>query len=283
MPSHPIGARFSHTYISHPEQLADSERMRRRLFLLFQNLVSGRDLKKTMVSELGVALPIGAEGYDFYWTGLATNLELRDVLDTVTIVFRIISEGNGYIGGDKTRASQFIASVQRIFSEESVRYKVDDMGGVHLSVDVAFEQSRISTIQSLSGQRYTATQDLLEKAYHSLDQVPPDGKQAIRNIFFANEALFRLIFAKAHQLGSGEINKYLKPEADIRFQDQTPARQVVHKQIKQFSAWVEAAHFYRHEPASEEPVQPPLDIAIQAVATGTNWLRWLRTFDAPPA
>jgi len=49
--------------------------------------------------------------------------------------------------------------------------------------------------------------------------------------------------------------------------------------LASFKDWVDAAHFYRHEEGSEEPAQPPLQLAIYIVATGTAHLRWLAVLD----
>jgi hypothetical protein len=42
----------------------------------------------------------------------------------------------------------------------------------------------------------------------------------------------------------------------------------------------DAAHFYRHEAGHEEPVQPPLTLAVQMVSHGATFLRWLAEMDA---
>ncbi len=117
-------------------------------------------------------------------------------------------------------------------------------------------------------------------AYTMLDQVPPDGKMALRQIFSANEGLFRLIFPNAHQLGKRELEKHLKPAIDQRYKGQVPAIHVAQKQLSQYIEWATGAHFYRHEPGSEEPVPPPLEVAIHYITAGTSWLRWLQTFDS---
>jgi len=44
--------------------------------------------------------------------------------------------------------------------------------------------------------------------------------------------------------------------------------------------WIEAAHFYRHEPGMEEPAQPPLELAIELVSVGAAFIRRLAGLDA---
>lgn len=41
--------------------------------------------------------------------------------------------------------------------------------------------------------------------------------------------------------------------------------------------WVNACHKYRHGPNAEEPIEPPLDLAIALVGNGLNFARWIAT------
>lgn len=265
----PQGQRFSHVYISHPELLADSTRMRRRLGLLFHRF-GPRSLYSIFNQELGTALSSAGSANDYYWAPVMERMELRDVLDGVTIVVRRAE-----------KKSEFLNEVRRVFSEEKVRYSVDAQGGVHFAVDVEFEQVRVAALSRLSSSRYQSVRQHFEAAYQALDGVPPDPKAALRSMFFAVEGLFRLMFGSAHQLSSGEISKHLKPRLEVEYGGQKPAIYVAHKQLAQLSDWVDGAHFYRHEPGTEEPAQPPIDMAVHYVSTGASWLRWLAQLDKP--
>ena len=68
---------------------------------------------------------------------------------------------------------------------------------------------------------------------------------------------------------------------DEIYKEQKPAIYVAHKQLNSLREWIDAAHFYRHEPGTEEPAQPPIEIAIELVSQGAAWLRWLVTMDEP--
>jgi hypothetical protein len=114
--------------------------------------------------------------------------------------------------------------------------------------------------------RYASVKELFEAAFLALDTIPPDGKAAIRNVFFAAEGLFRLMYPNSAQLNSSEVMRQLKPLVDTVFSDQKPAIYVAQKQISAFKEWIDGAHFYRHEPGTEEPAQPPLDLAIYMVS-----------------
>lgn len=264
----PRGERFSHVYISHPDLLADSQRMRRRMGHILYRF-GPEDLYAILNRELGTNLSALNSNLEFYWPNAMAKAELRDVLDAITVVARM----------PRTVTSSFVNEVRRIFREEKVRYTVDDEGGVHFAVDAEFEQARISAIRRLAGSRYQGVRHHFDAAYTALDGVPPDPKLAMRNVFFAAEGLFRLMFPNAHQLSGGEIAKHLKPVIDGTYDGKKPAIHAAQKQIAQLVEWVNGAHFYRHEPGTEEPVQPPLEMAIQYVGSGASWLRWLCEFD----
>ena len=42
-----------------------------------------------------------------------------------------------------------------------------------------------------------------------------------------------------------------------------------------FKDWVDGAHFYRHEPSTDDAAQPPLDFAVLMFSNGASFLRWL--------
>ncbi|MFX5689069.1 hypothetical protein ABTD94_21875, partial [Acinetobacter baumannii] len=57
------------------------------------------------------------------------------------------------------------------------------------------------------------------------------------------------------------------------------AMRAANKQLASFRDWIDSSHNYRHEQGSEEPVQPPIDLAILAISNGTAFLRWLIHLD----
>ncbi|MBS7588271.1 hypothetical protein KHC24_13105 [Ancylobacter defluvii] len=268
-----IGSRFSLSYLRSPELLPDSQRMRRRIAALIIDLGGLGSLKEIIKSELGII----SFGYQSDFPSFMASIELRDVLDIVTIYYNDIGRWDD-VNGDHRKLA-FINNVRRIFSEENVRYRVDDKGGVHFSVDSEFEHSRISVISSLAASRYASALQSYENAMLCLDAVPPDGKGAIRSAFFAAECTFRLMFPSASQLNGTEVNKYLKPLVDQLFAAQRPAINVSQKQLSSFREWIDGCHFYRHEPGTEEPAQPPLGLAVLIVSQAGAFLRWLAQLD----
>ncbi|MCS6760009.1 MAG: hypothetical protein MO852_14540 [Candidatus Devosia euplotis] len=266
---------FSQNYLLRLDLMPDSQRMRRHLGTLAgsQNLAKFRDI---LTRELGIPLESRLNDYSSLWSDAVAKLELRDCLYVTTIRFQNLtyeySDGDG--SQKRKIQSHFLAEARRIFREEQVGYRIDDQGGVHFLVDSAFEISRVSVINGLGKERYTAARSLFEAAIASLDSTPSDPKGAVRNTFFAVESLFRLIYLTAHQLSGSEVLKHLKPAVDEAYKDQEPAIYVAQKQVASLREWIDAAHFYRHEPGTEEPAQPPIEIAIELVSQGAAW-RWL--------
>lgn len=266
----PLGARFSHLYMDRSEPTQDSRRMRRRIgsqIWEFRRLTE--TLGPELARELGIDVP-----YHTHWPDLLESLALGDVLDSVTIAWRVLRAAS--LVQD---ASRWVRSVQRIFKEENVCYQIDDLGGVHFHPDEEFARNRAATVAALQSARYANALDAFEKGMAALSLAVPDGKAAIRGTFAACEGLFRVTFPDSPRLTSREANK-LAPNLQAMFADDRAAQGVAMKLLASFREWVEAAHFYRHEPGTEEIAQPPLPLAIYLVSTGASHLRWLAEIDA---
>ena len=275
------GHRFSRVYLASPNLLPDSKRMRRRLGHAIGDTYL-RDFGSELAAELGIFVDCNSSAYSTYWPPFVEKMELRDVLDAITIRYRTIRVSYYDETGAATRETKtkFLTEVKRIFIEEGVRYRLDNQGGVHFTVDAEFERARISTLSELGRTRYSGVNELFESSFSALDATPPDGKAAIRAVFFAAESLFRLMFPSAPQLNAGELQRLLKPKLDTMYAEQRPAVYMAQKQLAAFKEWIDAAHFYRHEPGTEEPAQPPLDLAINMIGIGAAHLRWLARIDS---
>jgi hypothetical protein len=180
---------------------------------------------------------------------------------------------------DPITAEYWIEQVARIFKEENVQYRVDEVGVVHFAVDEEFERARLASLAVLKPPRYANVLAAYERTYRELDKIPPDGKEAIRATFSALEGLFKLMFERANRLGSDEVQTYLRPYLEQRYAGQTPALLVAQKLAGGLKEWVTGAHQYRHEQGQEEVVQPPLGLAIATVGAGAAYLRWLAELD----
>ncbi|MGA6113350.1 hypothetical protein [Agrobacterium radiobacter] len=274
----PEGKRFSHVYLQRSELLPDSPRMRRRLGTLISSL-GGNDFLKRLGNDIEREHGIQVVNAYFKenWPGIIGKFELRDVLDVVTTVHNNITELDRQ--RMQQRRTNFINGCRRIFEEEQVRYSIDDKGGVHFTVDAEFESVRTSTILAIAADRYNAVRSLYEEAFKHLDRNPPDGKSAIRYAFNSNECLFRLIFPNSHQFSSSEVQKHLDPLVNRIYSDQKPSINLAQKLVASLKDWIDGAHFYRHEPGTEEPAQPPLELAIYMLSGAGGHIRWLAKLD----
>jgi hypothetical protein len=132
----------------------------------------------------------------------------------------------------------------------------------------------------LQTSRYQNVLNSFEQGETALGIVPPDGKGAIRATFASAEGLFRLMCPSAPRLTVSEIDKNLVPYLQSTFVDDATAAGATSKLLASFKGWVDAAHFYRHEPGREEIAQPPLTLAINLVGLGASYIRWLAEIDS---
>ena len=51
--------------------------------------------------------------------------------------------------------------------------------------------------------------------------------------------------------------------------------------LASFKDWIEACHFYRHEPGKPEIHQPPIELAIHLISVGAAFIRLLIELDGP--
>lgn len=273
----PLGQRFSHVYMQRGTPRPDSVRMRHRLALLIDAIPDLKGLSRIAESELGIASPWSTpEG----WPRHLAKWQLEDVLDLVTVAYRLLVQ-KLRTGIHNTRApEQWIAETNRIFSEEYVSYTVDNAGGVRFVVDEEHARNVSASISVLQTPRYANVLHAFEEVGKALNEVPPNGKHAIRSVFAAAEGLFRLVLPNAPRLGGKEAES-LRPILQRIYAGDKPALSASAGLLKGFQEWIEAAHFYRHEPgAADEISQPPLSLAVYIVSVGASHLRWLAEIDA---
>lgn len=257
------GVRFSLNYLSRGEPTRDSMRMRRRLLSAATDHTSG-ELASKIQAELGVTVPHTGTGY--FWSQYYETCELRDLLDTVTIIAVDLAQYS--LTRDK-----WVAKIARIFREENVGYRVDTRGGVHFAVDDEFERNWASSIGALASSKFSAAREHFEAAHKALDAHPIRTREAIRQTFEGVETVFRLLLPDAKLLGSSEVEKRLRPMVLDRYEGN--ARNAASKQVGALKEWVEGAHPYRHGQGVEETDNPPLDVAVLMVSAGAGFVRWL--------
>lgn len=176
------GMRFSLLYLDRSEPLKDSKRFRNRLaafyyahFKFYEDAITN-----SIELEIGADVPLGILP-DFF-----KNSELRDLLDSITVIYKTLKLVTSGWEND------WKGFVSRAFSEENLGYQVDEKCGVHYFVDEEFERNRFSTLLALDNPRYSAVRTAYDMAYQYLDTQPMDAKGAVRSIFESIEILVKL-------------------------------------------------------------------------------------------
>jgi hypothetical protein len=226
-------------------------------------------LSEILERELGVRVRV-TWGRD--WLVFLKACAVRDLLDTVTLTFTYLKQQ----GSIQTR---WLNEARRVFSQERLAYEIDDHGLVHPAVDKEFQRNRQATVAGLQTPRYANSLAAFERISDELASQPPSAKDAWRAVFASVEGLFRLMFPSATQLNAGAVDTNLSALIQKLYAADPVAQRAANKQLASFKDWVDASHNYRHEPGSEEPVQPPIDLAILAISNGTAFLRWLIVLD----
>lgn len=208
------------------------------------------------------------------WMNIVKEMALSDLLDLVTVAADYLKNWHG------PPRDEWIKTVDRIFREENVHYRIEPGGGVRFYVDEAFAQTRASVVAALADPRYANVLAEFEKGMGALAQAPPDGKGAIRATFISIEGLFALLFPEVRRLAAGEVPR-LKPLVEQTFSGDRRAQDASKEMLQSLADWIDAAHHYRHEEGKPDIVaQPPLTLAVYLVSTGTSHLRWIAELDA---
>ena len=236
----PQGQRYTHVYVERgaPGPITPTARSRLTgLVISFRNLA---DLASEIEREMGLLV---GNWRLFFTDELSPGL----LLDAITIIRRWFVQGGGLTS--HLDAVEWVNDVNRIFREENINYHVDKLGGVHPFVDEEFQRNRMSTLAALAGVRYRNVARNYDDAHKYLATEPPQGAKAIRAIFHALEGLFRQMFPKEPSLTAGRAAKRLEPLIQKLYANNTPALRAASKLLQSFGGWIDAAHFYRHEPA----------------------------------
>lgn len=276
----PVGKRFSHVYLARPDLLQDSERARRRVAALLtsRNSKDIEGIYSILSQELGLDPVWGISGVD--WTSTFKRFETRDFLDFVTLAFRWLTLAKRRPMFETDANAKWLQGCRRIFDEQALRYEIDDHGGVHFKVDAEFSASTRASIAALGGPRYANARTEYEKAMNALSgSAIADGKEGIRGVFNAVECVYKLMNSKAPKLIAADAIKTLQADVQKVYSANSTALRAANKAVNAFGDWIDACHNYRHEEGTEEPSQPPLDLAVELISLGSTHLRWLISLD----
>jgi hypothetical protein len=278
----PPVSRYSLLYLASAVPSSDSKRARFRIGLLLEKLVSrlsnatsntyeGSALASLIESELGENLFLYRQ---YGWRRYVDECKIPDLLDCITLTFKFFRRGKF-----PALAEEWRNETARIFIEQQLAYWIDNECIVHPAVDAEFQRSTQSTIAGLQAPRYANSRAMLQRVSNELLCDPPNGKEAWRATFAAVEGLFRLMFPSAPQLKATAIDANLARTIHQLYRNDPVALRAANRQLAALKEWIDSSHNYRHEPGSEEPVQPPIDLAVLAVSSGMGFLRWLAALD----
>lgn len=263
------GEIFRRNYLRPSSPSSDSARARRRLL---QIVWGGHDTERSKLvslvqAELGVSYPYGTYNYDH--TAFWERSEVGDFLSTITLWHRVI--------GYPARQESFRSAVGRIFSEENLRYRIDDKGGIHFLVDEEFERTVASAIEGLGAPRFAASHHALLEGMSALGTDKQSGKALIRGVFEAVESAFLVVTAQPSGgiLNAMALERHLKPLLLERYSSCGDAGDMVERLLDHFKAWVKSAHPFRHGTPLEQIHEAPLDLAIMSATQGMGYLRLL--------
>lgn len=272
-----VGKRFSLLYLDRSKTLRDSQRFRNRLTAFYWkelHKLFGGDIKRAIQLEIGAEVPFIGGSYDV--SEFFKQSELRDLLDSITIVYKTIKTKYG--GGNVVRAENWKDFVGRAISEENLGYRLDKECGVHFFVDEEFERNRFSALAVLEDSQYSGSRAAFDAAYKYLDADPIDTKGAVRSIFESIEILVKQM-VDTKLLNKWVVENTLKTKCLTVFESDQIARDVASKMFDGFAQWVDSVHNYRHGQVGDEPISPPENIAIYIISSGTAFLRWLVTLN----
>ena len=269
--------RFSQLYLERGTPTKDSERMRRRLFKLFEDLFpydSWHKISGLIHSKNGVKVKIiGPSGYYYPFEDFFDDCQLRDLLDMPSILALYIKNTN--IGESQSRRlATLINNTNYIFREENVHYQVDDNGVVHFSPDEEFEKNRISAFRSLEHPRYEAVLNHFNHANKSLLEQKYD--YAIRDIFYAAESLVKLMTG-CDTLSEKVCRGQIKDIATRAFGNNESAKQMVIQVTEGYAHQIKGYHQFRHAQPTDNNSSP--ELAILAVSNFSTLIRFLVDID----
>ena len=263
--------RFSRLYLRPSDPVQDSTRARYRLAALFREPIfteHAESLAAYAGRESGI--PLSMEGrYSAQWNQFIRECRIADLLDIITTIYRYLF---WHVGEEI--AHRWRDGVRKIFSEEKLRYQIDDVGGVHPAVDQEFQRNVVSAIAAVRSPRYQKISELIENASTHLIADPPNYKLAWRAMLSAVDGLFGLMFPYV-RLTADEIERHLLPMMQNAYSGDTTAQAAARPILTSFQSWIAASSVYRHQPGIAEAPAPPADVAILAISAGAAFVRWL--------
>jgi len=266
--------RFSQIYLFGGPQLDDSKRFRTRLSGLYWAVVGQHasvnyEVIQVIHRECGVEI----QDYGEYRsvTKLIEKGEMRDVLDTISLTYRVITRSRRYPSNE---IQNWIAEISRYFREENLSYKLDENCVVQRFIDEEFQLTSAAALQGLSLAQLSPAKEALKRGLACLTNVHQDTKGAVVAVFEACEIVAKNLIPEAQNLNA----KLCKERLALLCMTPNAGETELKVETGVFSAmaeWVNAVHNYRHGQAEAEVVAPNLELAVQLVSMGCTFTRRL--------
>lgn len=274
---------YSRIYCVADSPQGDSLRMRFRLAVfvdkLSENLHVHHKFAGEIEQECGVRVPWLGTCRD--WKKFYEQAEIRDVLDSVTHIYTVLSEldkqRRGYVDADAVSWRNFVS---RVLAEEHLQYAVGARCEVRFSVDESYGAVRRAALAGLAAEKWGASRAEFDRAYAALDRDSKDTNEAVRAIAASVESCAKVFIGNGTaRIGPSEVQKYLRPRVEQSYAGDRVAIDSALQMLKALEDWINASHQYRHGQDGDEAVHAPLDLAVQFLTTGAGFVRWLIDID----
>lgn len=274
--------KFNHFYFPPEKLVTDSEKFRIRLgtythSLSFTIKLDNFGLGKKIQQEDGIIVPqyiSTANTYVYDFEKLFREIKITDLLNILTTIYENVN--------DWKICQEFISFCNKCFQEEGLAYYANEKCEIRFKPDQEFERNRISTIQILENESFSAALTAFNESFKEFQKTPQKTKSALRYIFEANEILFKKLVKPEYDCSRltakniDHVRDLLLKNSLMNSSDQT-AKDVCEKLLDSFKDWVNGIHHYRHGQDVDTYDNPPIDLTILALSNGASYLRWLAT------
>lgn len=273
----PIGQTYSSLYLEKKSPEIDSQRFRTRLgYYLDSELPYDSEIKyeiaKLIKLRTGIQVNSSSNGYSrtYYFEKFIKALSLEDMLDIITLLYRILP---------RQLKRAYLDFVALALQQENLAYIVDEKCGVHPLIDSEYQKDKQVTIRGLEASRFESAYVAFQKSNDFLTATQPDFKNAIKSVFECAEVVFKTTFG-TQNLAKHPIQRVMQPDLENIY-SRDPTALIVAKRLSEaLINWVDACHNYRHgQSEGLQAPQPPNDIAITLISTGSSMIRWLLDID----
>lgn len=277
MDDRPKGQLFSRVYVTRGEANGDSEQARIRLAAWLREYAPDQ-LRNRILTSIELNLGVSYRHFlGMKYRDAMCVLSTVEFLDSLTLIAQVLHDYDDEYGRYQSRLKEpWIEAVRDVFDAQNLHYDIDDEGGVHRTIDHAFDSQRASTIAGMESSRYAGARASLDHAYAQFAATSPNPKTALVSLFDAVENVAKLLLGCA-RLAPKEANQIAQMLCDRAELADYPG---LTKQLgESFVKWVTAMQEVRHAPGTEHHALPDSSVALAAFSSGVAFLRWIVDLD----